>query len=456
MLKALVACVIFLMITSVSSTSISNINTKSEEIPYQRQASQTELEIKIDIFCVTVENIGDEIATNVVVDMLLTGDILLAGQTSSSGIITSIAAGDTSEMCINPGFMLGLGEVTLSASAIADNAPEVQKSKVVGRLMGTLFIPYNDEVIEVITDREEYGISEPVTVIVTNVGETKIEIGGPCFYFYNYQGELVWEGCFYCYWELEPGEYETMIWDQKNMQGEQVPGGTYKVKGEFNIDDKLYSDTSTFYILESGRFCGYVYAPDGQTPLEKAVIYVDAVDCFWETDENGHYETGNHWMPGWWDITACPPHEHPEALMCSFKIAHIERGETCWVNFTLENKKENNPPQNMEINGPTSCKIGTEYEYIFTAKDPENDQIYFSVYWDDGNLPSFYTADDEGKIKIKKTWDKQGDFKVTSYTVDKYAYGSEIATLDISVTKSRQTNALFEKNQFISRLLKKH
>jgi len=189
-----------------------------------------------------------------------------------------------------------------------------------------------------------------------------------CFYFYNYQDELVWEGCFYCYWELEPGEYETMIWDQKNMQGEQVPGGTYKVKGEFNIDDELYSDTSTFYILESGRFCGYVYAPDGQTPLEKAVIYVDAVDCFWETDENGYYETGNHWMPGWWDITACPPHEHPEALMCSFKIAHIERGETCWVNFTLENKKENTPPQNMEINGPTSCKIGTEYEYIFTAK----------------------------------------------------------------------------------------
>jgi hypothetical protein len=350
--------------------------------------------------------------------------------------------------------MFGFGEITLEASVTADNAPEVQKCKVIGKLMGTLFIPYNNDVIEVSTDREEYGLGEPVTVIITNVGETKIGISGPCFYFYNQQDELVWEGCLYCYWELEPGEYETIIWDQKNMQGEQVPSGIYRVKGEFNIDEELHSDTATFYILESGRFCGYVYGPDGQTPLEKAVIYVDAVDCFWETDENGYYETGNHWMPGWWDITACQPHEHPEPLMSSFKIAHIEKGETCWVNFTLENRKENNPPQNMEINGASNCKIGVEYEYIFTADDPENDQFYFSVYWDDGNLPSFYDADEEGKANVKWTWDELGDYRISAYAVDKYAYGGELATLDISVTKSRYIYILFERDHILSRLLK--
>ena len=71
MLKLLVVCIIFLMITPVSSTIISNINTKSKEIFYQEKASQTELKIIIDIFCVTIENIGDEVATNVVVDIVL-------------------------------------------------------------------------------------------------------------------------------------------------------------------------------------------------------------------------------------------------------------------------------------------------------------------------------------------------------------------------------------------------
>ena len=435
MLKLIIVYIILLLICPVSSA---NENIKLKGASCELQTSQTELEITIDVFCVSVKNIGGEVATNVVVNIELTGELLLIGQTSSSGIITSLAAGDTHEECVHPELMLGYGEVTLSASVSADNALEVQKSKVIGRMIGTIFIPYRDVAIDVSTDKDEYGINEAITVIVTNIGETKIEIGGPCFYIYNDLEELVWEGCMFCYWELEPGEFETWIWNQKNMREEQVPGGTYTVKGEFRINDELYTDTDVFYIYVTAKFCGYVYASDRQTPLENATISIDAVDCIWITDENGYYETGYHWIPGWWDLIACPPDEYHDIYMCSFQIAQGDKGETCWVNFTLDNKTKNTPPNNLEIQGPTNCKIGKKHEYLFSAVDSESDQIYFSVYWGDGSFADFYKADSNGEIKVERTWSEKGEYTIQVYAVDQYAYYSHLVKLDITVTKAKQ------------------
>ena len=36
-----------------------------------------------------------------------------------------------------------------------------------------------------------------------------------------------------------------------------------------------------------------------------------------------------------------------------------------------------------EIEGPTQCVIGRQYEYSITYIDPEGDDIYFRIYWGD-------------------------------------------------------------------------
>jgi len=434
-LRLIIVFIILILICPVSSA---NVNIKLKVDPYESQTSQTELKIKIDVFCVSIKNIGNKVATNIVVDIDLTGELLLVGQKSSRGIITSLRAGETHEECANPELMLGYGEVTLTTTVSAENAPDIQESKVIGRMIGTIFTPYRDVAIDVSTDKEEYGINEPITVIVTNIGETKIEIGGPCFYIYNDIEELVWEGCMYCYWELEPGEFETWIWNQKNMNEEQVPGGTYTIKGEFRIDDELYTDTDVFYIYTTAKFYGYVYASDRQTPLENATISIDAVDCIWITDKNGYYETGYHWTPRCWDLIAYPPHEYLDIYMCSFQIAQVDKGETCWVNFTLDDKKKNTPPNNLEIQGPTNCRIGKKNEYLLSAVDSESDQIYFSVYWGDGSFADFYKANSNGEIKVEKTWYEKGEYTIQVYAVDQYAYYSHLVKLDITVTKAKQ------------------
>ena len=214
--------------------------------------------------------------------------------------------------------------------------------------------------------------------------------------------------------------------------------------------------TDTFYISENGRFCGYVYASDGTMPLEEATINIDAVDCIWITDENGYYETGYHWWPGWWDLTACPPNEYHNDYMCSFQIAEIHQGETCWVSFILEEEKENNPPENLDINGPASCIKGKECNYDLYADDPENNQIYFSVYWGDHSFPEFYKANQNGEATTSHIWDDEGKYTISVYAVDEYAYPSLQITKDITVTKNRPAKYnrlwdLFEKTVFLNK-----
>lgn len=110
-----------------------------------------------------------------------------------------------------------------------------------------------DGVIDISTDKSVYKQGETVTVIITNIGETRIEVTGPCFTVYNEHGETVFSGCLFWYLVLESGESETWCWNQKDMEWKQVPKGKYTVEGSFPVvGDKKYVDNASFYI-KKGR-----------------------------------------------------------------------------------------------------------------------------------------------------------------------------------------------------------
>jgi hypothetical protein len=153
---------------------------------------------------------------------------------------------------------------------------------------------------------------------------------------------------------------------------------------------------------DEGKICGYVFAPDGKTPLVEAMVVLHhMLDEFipppFFTDENGYYETTDEYLEeGWHALTAHPPEIQSDLYLPLFKIVYTHEGETCWVNFTLENYRLNYAPENFKIEGPTRCKVGEKYQYTFSADDPENDQIYFLILWEK-DIQVFYTADSEGK-----------------------------------------------------------
>lgn len=43
-------------------------------------------------------------------------------------------------------------------------------------------------------------------------------------------------------------------------------------------------------------------------------------------------------------------------------------------------------PNAPKITGPTKGEINTEYDFIFSSKDPDGDDVYYYIEWDDGNI----------------------------------------------------------------------
>lgn len=192
-----------------------------------------------------------------------------------------------------------------------------------------------------------------------------------------------------------------------------------------------------------GKLCGYVCASDGITPLENAPVTVDDVDCVWLTDENGYYEIDDCYEIFFGvehlDVYAYPPSNLSEIYLPYLKVAYLNAEEINWVNFTLNDYRASDAPKNFQIIGPVFCRADKEYEYTFSADDPENDQIYFRVNWGDGNH-TWYLADSEGKITVSKTWSGGNSYTIWGCPVDKYICYGESDTLEVRVPKSKIIN----------------
>jgi hypothetical protein len=98
----------------------------------------------------------------------------------------------------------------------------------------------------------------------------------------------------------------------------------------------------------------------------------------------------------------------------------------------------NNPPEKPTIEGPTSGKTGTAYDYYFCSSDPDGDDIYYCVDWGDGSgevclgpYPS------NTCITVSHTWTSDGTYIIKVKARDSNQAESEWATLSVSMPKSK-------------------
>ena len=84
------------------------------------------------------------------------------------------------------------------------------------------------------TDKDTYSLGENVTVTLTNIGAETVEIGGyPAWGIYSYPEETLVFPMYYQFllWSLEPGENDTITWDQYNAFTQSpVDPGMYVVR----------------------------------------------------------------------------------------------------------------------------------------------------------------------------------------------------------------------------------
>ena len=105
--------------------------------------------------------------------------------------------------------------------------------------------------------------------------------------------------------------------------------------------------------------------------------------------------------------------------------------------FTTE-LEPNEPPNAPNIKGETNGKNGKEYEYTFSATDPEDNDVYFWIEWGDGANTSWigpYKSDEE--ITLGHSWTEEGKYTIEAQAKDEKEAKSIWKTLDVTMPKNK-------------------
>jgi len=120
-------------------------------------------------------------------------------------------------------------------------------------------------------------------------------------------------------------------------------------------------------------------------------------------------------------------------------------GQTWWYSPIIHVSVSSDPPTNPIITGPTSGKVGTSYKYTFTSSDPDGDQVYYYIEWDDGNTIEWDGPHNSGQdVTISHTWNENGTYTIKAKAKDSYGAESGWGTLTVTMPKNKVLkNTLF-------------
>ncbi len=146
------------------------------------------------------------------------------------------------------------------------------------------------------------------------------------------------------------------------------------------------------------------------------------------------------WMGrGYWDARDDPTPLYTEGAIDDVRI--YERAltsEEVADLYSQGNDSGNHPPAAPSIEGPSSGKIGEEYEYAFAAADPDGDDVYYSIEWG-GQCPAVawqgpYPSGET--VTFSNTWQETGTHAIRARTMDTAGEKSQWETLSVSMPKS--------------------
>jgi hypothetical protein len=107
------------------------------------------------------------------------------------------------------------------------------------------------------------------------------------------------------------------------------------------------------------------------------------------------------------------------------------------IDISITNNEEffNSPPEQPTITGPTSGSYGVEQTYEITATDPDDNQIYYYIDWDNGTIETKGPYDSGKTVYAKHTWYKRGQYTIRVQSRDSYDELSDWTTLEVSMPK---------------------
>jgi len=121
------------------------------------------------------------------------------------------------------------------------------------------------------------------------------------------------------------------------------------------------------------------------------------------------------------------------------EIYNMVGGTSEWVAQGLP-MRTNDPPEAPDIQGPSSGKKKTYYDFILIGTDPDTDGVRFFVDWGDDTNELTDFGDSGAPVIANHAWDSDGTYTITCRTQDYYGGESENTTMDIVIPKSKVAN----------------
>jgi len=96
------------------------------------------------------------------------------------------------------------------------------------------------------------------------------------------------------------------------------------------------------------------------------------------------------------------------------------------------------PPRKPDIDGPISGAPGVEIDFMFSADDPEDDQVSFNIKWGDGSEIEETEFVDSGETAtISHVWENTGTFMVEARAQDQFGFWSNWEDFQIKIPRNR-------------------
>ncbi len=202
----------------------------------------------------------------------------------------------------------------------------------------------------------------------------------------------------------------------------------------YSIADIEQSSMSTFY---EGSLSGYVNNTS-MNPIEGALVRVYFHETYEEdyTDSSGYYHVTN--------IPICYCLKNCTASKIGYKTELVELAinENTTYDFVLAPNQRPNAP---DIDGPTSGRVGVEYEWTIVAIDPDGDDITYYIDWGDecggAEWHGPYPSGEE--VVLAHMYTFRNTFIINAMTIDEHGAESNWTYFEVTMPRDKPFNFNF-------------
>lgn len=125
------------------------------------------------------------------------------------------------------------------------------------------------------------------------------------------------------------------------------------------------------------------------------------------------------------------------SYMVRVKAKDIYGVRSSWSDYIIVTVSDNRPPNSPNIEGPKRVKVGVTQEYEISSIDPDSQNVYFFVFWGDGQSTGWIGPYNSSEVVIlSHKWDEKGPYTISAKTKDIVGYESNWTQIKITVPRN--------------------